>query len=141
VGDAPTPPPARGPAVDSMRLVDAYLRIAHALASDRLDGVMESALAIANETTKIGSRAAGVKVGVNPFAQAADLRAARDAFGGLSDALLAFVRSVDGALPEGLNEAYCPMARKSWIQRGDAIRNPYYGQAMAECGRIVGPLR
>jgi len=140
-GDARTPPQARGPAVDSMRLVDAYLRIAHALASDRLDGVMESALAIANETTKIGSRAAAVKVGVNPFAQAADLRAARDALGGLSDALLAFVRSVDGALPEGLNEAYCPMARKSWIQRGDAIRNPYYGQAMAECGRIVGPLR
>ena len=41
--------------------------------------------------------------------------AARDAFGGLSDALLAFVRGVDGTLPEGLNEAYCPMARKSWI--------------------------
>ena len=139
--DAPPSPQTQRAAVDSTRLIDAYLRIADALSSDRFDGVMQSALAIANETTKIGSRAAAVKVGVNPFAQAADLRAARDAFAGLSDALLAFVRGVDGALPEGLNEAYCPMARKSWIQRGEEIRNPYYGQAMAACGRIVGPLR
>ena len=77
-----------------------------------------------------------VKVGVNPFAQVADLRAAREAFGGLSDALIAFVRSADGAFPDGVNAAYCPMARKSWLQRGSAIRNPYYGKAMGECGTI-----
>ena len=121
---------------DVNALLEAYLRIQEALAGDRLDGVKESALAIANATAKIGSQAAAVKVGVNPFAQAADLSAAREAFGGLSEAMIAFVRGGDGTLPDGVNGAYCPMARKSWLQRGDAIRNPYYGKAMAGCGEI-----
>jgi protein SCO1/2 len=115
-------------------LLDAYLRIHRALASDSLDGVGESALALANETVKIGSPAAAIRVGINPFAQAADLRAAREAFGALSDALIAYIGN---ALPEGLAVAYCPMARKSWLQRGEAIQNPYYGKAMADCGRVV----
>jgi len=121
---------------DVTALVEPYLRLQAALADDRFDGVLESALAIANATATIGSPAAAVKVGVNPFAQVADLRAAREAFGGLSDALIAFVRSADGAFPDGVNAAYCPMARKSWLQRGSAIRNPYYGKAMGGCGTI-----
>jgi len=96
--------------------------------------VLDGALAIANLTAKIGSPAAAVKVGVNPFAQAADLRAAREAFGPLSDAVIAFVRGEGGAMPDGINAAYCPMARKSWLQRGNTIRNPYYGKVMPECG-------
>jgi hypothetical protein len=36
--------------------------------------------------------------------------------------------------------AYCPMARKYWLQRGTAIRNPYYGKSMLECGRINAGL-
>ncbi len=145
-GGAPTLPgtatvaatPAGRPAprsADVAALLDAYLRIQAALAEDRFDAVPDGALAIANLTVKIGSPAAAVKVGVNPFAQAADLRAAREAFGALSDAVIAFVRSA-GALPDGINAAYCPMARKSWLQRGTAIRNPYYGKAMGDCGQL-----
>ena len=71
---------------------------------------------------------------MNPFAQVADLRGARDAFGGLSDALISYFGR---AVPDGTAVAYCPMARKSWLQHGEAIQNPYYGKAMADCGRIV----
>jgi len=117
-------------------LVEPYLRMQEALAADRLDGVMESALAIANATAKIGSAAAAVKAAVNPFAQAVDLRAARGAFGGLSEAILSFVRGGGAALPAGVHAAYCPMVKKDWLQRGDAIRNPYYGKSMAGCGEL-----
>src|SRR5207237_10258405 len=74
---------------DLKPLVDAYLRIHQALAADTLDGVMSSAIAIATETAKIGSRAAAIKVAVNPFAQAPTVDAAREAFGQLRDDIIA----------------------------------------------------
>ena len=35
---------------------------------------------------------------------------------------------------------YCPMARKYWLQKGDAVQNPYYGKQMSDCGRIVSDI-
>ena len=105
--------------------------------ADTLDGVADSALAIANAAVTAGSRAATVKAAVNPFAQVGDLAAARDAFGRLSEALIAYVQAATGAVGGGVNVAYCPMARKRWLQKGEAIANPYYGRKMADCGRIV----
>ena len=115
-------------------LIEPYLRIQRALAADSIEGIAASALALANATVKIGSRAADVRAAVNPFAQASDLRRAREAFGPLSEAMTA---AVGDSVPERLAVAYCPMARKPWLQEGAAIHNPYYGHAMADCGRIV----
>ena len=39
--------------------------------------------------------------------------------------------------PAGINVAYCPMAPGSWLQKGEDIRNPYYGASMLKCGEIV----
>ena len=30
----------------------------------------------------------------------------------------------------------CPMAKARWIQKGSAIKNPYYGNKMLTCGEI-----
>ena len=38
---------------------------------------------------------------------------------------------------DGVKVAYCPMLRKYWLQRGDKIQNPYYGQSMSDCGRFT----
>ena len=32
------------------------------------------------------------------------------------------------------------MLRKYWLQRGETIQNPFYGQAMSDCGRFVADL-
>jgi len=32
------------------------------------------------------------------------------------------------------------MAQKYWLQKGDTIRNPFYGKAMSDCGRIATTL-
>jgi protein SCO1/2 len=126
--------------VDVKPLLEAYLRIHRALAADTLDGVLASAAAIATETAKIGSRAARIKVAVNPFAQASTVAAARDAFGALSDEIISFARAAEVTLEDDVNVAYCPMARKYWLQKGDAIANPYYGSKMLDCGRVVPSL-
>jgi protein SCO1/2 len=129
----PAPAPAAASAATGT-LIEAYLRLHQALADDRMETVGQDALALANATVKIGSPAATVRAAVNPFAQARDLRAAREAFGILSEAIIALVGD---ALPDGLAIAYCPMARKFWLQRGSEVQNPYYGQAMVDCGSVV----
>jgi protein SCO1 len=127
-------------AADLDALLGPYLRIQQALAHDSFDGVSDSALALATAAMKLGSRGAAVKVAVNPFAQATDVGAARDAFGGLSEAILRYAAAVGIALGERTAVAYCPMARKYWLQQGDTVQNPYFGTRMSDCGRIVSEM-
>ena len=123
--------------VDPAPLIDAYLRMQRALAGDTLDGVLESAAALATETAKIGSAAATIKMAANPFAEVNDLAAARDAFGPLSDAIIAYARANNATSSDHLSVAFCPMLKKYWLQKGETIRNPYYGSKMPDCGRII----
>ena len=44
----------------------------------------------------------------------------------------------DCFLVSDLKVGYCPMNSKSWIQREETARNPYYGTAMATCGTEIG---
>lgn len=72
--------------------------------------------------------------------KAADLADARAAFLHLSAAMIDIERVVGHAGGATYYEAFCPMADDgkgaSWLQTTDAIRNPFYGQAMLECGEI-----
>lgn len=44
-----------------------------------------------------------------------------------------------GNIPAGtLYEVYCPMAKAGWLQADKTVRNPYFGQAMLDCGQIKG---
>jgi protein SCO1/2 len=126
-----------GPPVDLKPMIEAYLNIQRALNADTIDGVMNNALIIASQSAKIGARASAVRSAINPFAQVKDLAGAREAFGKLSDALIEHARAVDAALGDDVNVAYCPMAKKYWLQQGATIQNPYYGKQMSDCGRIV----
>jgi len=36
--------------------------------------------------------------------------------------------------------AYCPMVQRHWLQKGEKIRNPFYGKEMSECGRLSDKL-
>ena len=73
--------------------------------------------------------------------QTSDLEAAREAFGRLSTALIEYSESTKTALGPDTNVAYCPMVKKSWIQKGNEIANPYVGMKMKSCGKIVKPAK
>ena len=137
VASASAPAKVPGPPVDLKPMIEAYLHIQTALNADNVDGVVNNARIIATEAAKIGPRAAVVRSAINPFAQVKDIAGARDAFGKLSDAIIEQARAVDAALADDVNVAYCPMAKKYWLQKGTTIQNPYYGKRMSECGRIV----
>ena len=43
-------------------------------------------------------------------------------------------------LGDDVKVAYCPMVQKHWLQKGETIRNPFYGKEMSECGRLSDKL-
>ena len=137
---ADAPPTAVKPPVGEVStaaILEAYSTIHQALNADRLTGVSQAAGTIAAESAKAGDVFGPVRAAAVTMQSAADLAAARAAMGPLSDALIALSRA--GTKLDGVKPAYCPMARKYWLQRGDTIQNPYYGQSMTDCGRFADP--
>ncbi len=118
-------------AVDWTSVVTPYLKIHAALVEDKVDTVKADAAFVAAEAAKLGEAGRGVVAAANLLAEAADLEAARAAFMDLSEAL---VTAAGEALPGDVRVAYCPMVKKPWLQRGDAVQNPYFGSRMPTCG-------
>ncbi len=134
-------------------MVQDYLAIQTALAGDSIKGIDKHAAAIAKaaralsddfdiEATGVESKDAAALLKVLPglgesaadLSEAKDIKAARAAFGDLSEAMVAYRELVTGDAP---NVAYCPMVKKNWLQNGKKITNPYYGSKMLRCGSIV----
>lgn len=118
-----------------------YESIWKALASDSLDGVAEHATAIAEIAATADHPAAAAEAApeiarqARSLAAAQDLDVARGSFGDLTKPLVRYRKAV-GA--DRLKVAFCPMAKKAWLQPEGAIENPYYGSEMLSCGSFVG---
>jgi hypothetical protein len=130
---AATAPAARRQDSDPVgSIVDAYLRIQQALAADRIDTIAADAGAIAAAAGQAGAAGDATRAAAAALATTDGIKTAWIAFGPLSDRVIGMVRSSNPAGDPDLSVAYCPMAQKYWMQRGKAIRNPYYGKVMAE---------
>ena len=77
-------------------------------------------------------------------ADAGDIAAARAKFALLSEEMAAVLARF-GVAEGTLFKAWCPMAfdnrGASWIQRGEEINNPYFGETMLRCGEIKEVLK
>jgi Cu(I)/Ag(I) efflux system membrane fusion protein len=128
---------SRVEASDSLAaIVDSYLQIQAQLAADKVEGTREPARAIAAQAATMGPGGAALVKAANAVGAAADLEAARAAFGPLSDAVLEAGKAAGWKGVEGVRLAYCPMVKRSWLQKGEQIRNPYYGSQMLACGEF-----
>jgi len=117
-------------------VVGSYLEIQAQLATDKFEGVKPAATALAARADAMGEAGAAIAKAAKTVAAAADLKAARDSFGPLTDAVVAAAKA-DGWKDLGdVKLAYCPMVKRSWLQKEDQIRNPYYGGAMLTCGEF-----
>ena len=119
------------PAAVADGLAAPYLHIQLALANDSMDGVAAAAGTLAAEAAALGDPARAIAAAARALAAAEDLKTARAVFGPLRDALIAYGEEVGFG---ELRVAYCPMARKSWVQKGAEILNPFYGSSMLDCG-------
>ena len=131
IGFAGAPEPLRS-------IIESYLQIHAGLAADKTDGVKAAAAGIAKQAEAMGAGGTAIAKAATAVAAAKDLKTARDAFGPLSDAVKAAVDASGPATARelGLKLAFCPMVNRSWLQKDEKLRNPYYGSAMLECGEF-----
>jgi hypothetical protein len=64
----------------------------------------------------------------------------REHFAPLSQSLYAVLK-VFKTNTSALYEQYCPMKKAYWISETAAIKNPYYGAKMLDCGKTVQTLK
>ena len=127
--DTPQPGGVMAPAI-----VDPYLKIQSALARDVIDDVKANAGNIATAATALGAPGVRIDMAAVQLTAASDLAEARDRFGALSDAIITYMDGLHLRPPPGVRVAFCPMVKKSWLQDGSTIANPYYGSEMPTCG-------
>ena len=117
-------------------VVAAYLDIQTQLARDTVETVAARARTIGEHASQMGQPGTALAVAAAEVEKATDLKAAREAFGPLSDAVIAAARADGWADVKDLKLAYCPMVKRSWLQAQETVQNPYYGKAMYSCGEI-----
>jgi hypothetical protein len=118
-------------------VLEHYLAIQKELVKDSIKGVDEHANAIAKavKDDRMKMLSPDVAAQAEKLAGAKDLKAAREADKPLSASLIKYL--ADNKAGTGTyHEAYCPMARASWLQTEKTIKNPYMGRAMPGCGEL-----
>ncbi len=128
---------------------DAYLDAQGALAGDDLEAfntavrTLDRALGDVREAGLVGDAVKAWRraLGLLRTADApASIDEARSRFETMSEGVIILLREFGPPEGETLNLAHCPMAfdfkGADWVQRGDQIRNPYFGSEMLTCGSI-----
>jgi len=130
-----------------VEVITAYAAVRAALAADNVADAKAKAPALASAAktaapawsgTPTGEQFAPLAAAAEAVAGAADIRAARFAFGDASKALITAI-APEPSLQVGLVAYRCPMAKtyQKWLQTGDAMGNPYWGAEMLTCGAKV----
>jgi hypothetical protein len=94
-----------------------YEKVHAALAADNLAEAKNAAAELGNDGGAI--------------AKSESIITARKEFGTLSEKAVNLAKG-----QSGYYVAYCPMAKKSWVQTSEKISNPYEGREMLTCGVI-----
>src|SRR6266481_3146998 len=118
-------------------VLDHYLAIQKELAKDSIKGVDEHAYAIAKAVKGDDMKMLSPDVAkqAETLAAAKDIKKAREAFKPLSASLVKYL--ADNKAGKGVyHEAWCPMAKASWLQKETDIKNPYMGKSMLTCGTL-----
>ena len=136
---AASPAPAAPAAGGFNAVLPHYEAVRKELLADSLKGVATHAEEIRKRAPQdaLGKEIAKA---AGQLAAAKDLTAARDAFSALSEPMVRWHKAAGGAGSVGASDtvvAYCPMAKRSWLQPKGEIGNPYYGPSMATCGEFV----
>src|SRR5262245_6478528 len=115
-------------------LLDPYLQVQVALASDQFTGVTAHAQQIVTAATAMGKDAEPIAAAAKKLNAAKDIAVARTAFGEVSQAIATYAEKTKSNFGPGVRMAYCPMVDRPWLTKDKEIKNPYYGAAMLTCG-------
>lgn len=122
-------------------VLHAYFDLANALADDDLRVAHDAA-----EKVKEIAGAEFVQVATlaNAVATAATLEHAREPFQELSRASIALAKAYASQLSTPTYVIHCPMAfddaGADWMQPEPTVHNPYFGEEMPGCGKVIATL-
>jgi membrane fusion protein, copper/silver efflux system len=132
-------------------IYEAYLKAQEALTQDDLSeflgaaGELDQAVEGVDLIGLLGEPLGVWRQASTKFTQGeeiATIEMARQAFGKWSQGVIALQKEFGHVGGETWNVAHCPMAfdfdGADWMQRGDEIQNPYFGQEMPGCGSVTG---
>lgn len=127
----------------------AYFQMQESLAADDLDGYrqggrdLRTALGLVGEAGLVGPPLATwrrLRAQLNSEDSSTDIAAARAHFGTASKAVIELAHTFGHHGSQPWRLAYCPMAFDNvgaeWLQRSDALINPYFGAEMLRCGEF-----
>jgi len=110
---------------------DSYFAIGTALVNDSLDQTKQAVQSLKKDLAN-SKNSPEMDKAIAEIADARDLKAAREAYSGLTEAL-------KKAKVQGV-EYYCSMVKKNWLQKDSSkVQNPYLGKGMASCGEKKVP--
>ena len=71
-----------------------------------------------------------------PISESGDIKVQREHFANFSNNMATLAKAMKLTnLP--IYQAYCPMKKANWLSSDKEIKNPYYGNAMLTCGKVV----
>ncbi len=115
-------------------MLDPYFRIQEALVADRTDTLKADAASMAKAAAEMGADGTSIKEAAAELQATSNLADARLAFGKLSAAVIEYSERTKVSPGGDVVTMYCPMVKKSWLQKGEAVKNPYFGKSMPGCG-------
>ncbi|MBC7511118.1 MAG: DUF3347 domain-containing protein [Ferruginibacter sp.] len=74
------------------------------------------------------------------IAQSKDLKSQRANFADLSESMVALAKNFQLST-EPIYQMYCPMKKANWLSSSSSVKNPYFGNAMLTCGKVVETLK
>jgi hypothetical protein len=105
------------------------------LASAKADEFIKTANTVDYKLISEGNINALLK-DATPISENRDIKKQRQHFANLSNNLATLAKAVKFT-SQPIYEAYCPMQKANWLSSSKEIKNPYYGNAMLTCGKVV----
>ena len=129
-------------------IVTTYIKIHNGLISGSTEGVRSDARGLADlvgalkssdRLGKLERLTAPMTKSLSAGLLSDDPVKQKDALVPLSRALVAYVKGAgrQTARSEGIKIFHCPMKNEMWLQKGDAVQNPYLGTDMLLCGTEI----
>ncbi len=123
-------------------LLSSYYNIKDALVSGNANVASSSAEEFvkaarsADEKTLPAENKEALLKSANQLAKSKDIKKQRELFADFSTDMATMAKAVKLS-PNPVYQQYCPMKKASWLSSNKTIKNPYFGNAMLTCGKVV----
>jgi hypothetical protein len=121
--------------------IKTYYTVKNALVSGDYTVANESAKALITTITASDFSAQDKSKLLNDlksFVVASNINEQRKLFIAISDVI---IQSAKQTHIKGVNVFFCPMKKAYWLGEGEGVKNPYYGNAMLTCGKLVETIK